>query len=124
MDDASLNDAPPFVNESTGAVTAGRLRLESDVLFWGFVSAASFSLSIYVAANLYARWHDPWMTPRLSQPMMLWRNFGGVMGRVMLLSLPFGIPLCFAASTFRKRMVAGLLTALIIVVPLILGLPV
>ncbi|QDV67172.1 hypothetical protein Poly24_08640 [Rosistilla carotiformis] len=93
-------------------------------MFWGFVAAASFALSIYVATNLNARWHDPWMTPRYSQSMMLWWRFGGVMGRVMLLTFPFGIALCFTASTPRKRLSARLLTASLVLIPLFLGLPI
>ncbi|TWU43672.1 hypothetical protein Poly51_61940 [Rubripirellula tenax] len=93
-------------------------------MFWGFVAAASFALSIYIATNLNARWHDPWLTPRHSQSMTLWWRFGGVMGRVMLLSLPFGIALCFSASTKRKRLIARLLTVTLILVPLLLGFPI
>lgn len=56
--------------------------------------------------------------------MALWWRFGGVMGRVMLLSFPFGFVLCFIASKQRKRLLAPILTATLILVPLILGLPV
>jgi hypothetical protein len=94
-----------------------------DVVFWGFVATAAFAIAIYVASNFNARWHDPWMTPRHSQSMMLWWRFGSVMGRVMLLTFPFGMTLCFSASTRRRRFFARLLTAMLLLAPLILGTP-
>lgn len=124
MADPNPYDTPRLTTESDGATLEHRPIPKGNVMFWGFVAAASFALSVYVATNLNARWHDPWMTPRSSQPMLLWWRFGGVMGRVMLLSLPFGIALCFTASTRRKRLMARLLTATLILVPFVLGFPV
>jgi len=123
LDDANPYDAPLPTIGIDGVAADDRPGPRGNAVFWGFVAAASFALSIYVATNLNARWHDPWMTPRYSQSMMLWWRFGGAMAWVIMLSLPFGIAFCFDASTRRKRLIARLLTATMVLVPLILGLP-
>ncbi|WP_404304941.1 hypothetical protein [Neorhodopirellula lusitana] len=110
---------PPSLNQNPELSSKNK----SNAVFLGFLSAASFALFVYTASNLNARFHDPWMTPRHSPSMSLWWRFGGVMGRVMLLSLPFGALLCFTASTRRKRLAARLLTAAVVAIPVLIGFP-
>jgi hypothetical protein len=124
VDDANPYNAPQPTASSDGVVVGDRVRAKSNVMFWAFFAAASFALLIFVATNLNARYHDPWMTPRYSQSMLLWWRFGGVMGRIMLLSFPFGVALCFTASTRPKRLIARILTVTLIFIPLVLGLPI
>lgn len=124
MVDANPFDPPQHDPGSIDSHPVEQPRNGHDIIFWGFVAAAAFSLSVYIATNFYARWHDPWLTPRYSPSMMIWRQFGGVAGRVMFVATPFGFALTFLASTPRKRLIAGCLTLMFVIVPLVLGLPV
>ncbi len=73
------------------------------MLYVSYVAFATGSTGIYLIALSYAKSHDPWLTPRRTDYMMIYWDVAIPMLGLMTLLVPIGIVLLIAIPGYRRR---------------------
>lgn len=123
---ASLDGLNPYEPAATKTQAENELpqaKVSRPIALTAFIIASSFVLTAYVAANFYARSYDPWLTPRFTHYMLLWRRIGTPMLRLMMMLVPSGLFLVLFLRATRHWIVVGFLIAAMVAAPILLGIP-
>jgi len=93
------------------------------LLLCAYVTAALGSSVIYMAAFLYAYWHDPWLTPRHTLYMRVWGNVGGLFSLIVILLAVIGITILAASPHLRWNWAVWSALSVLILSLFVCGLP-
>ncbi len=73
------------------------------LIYVAYLALAIGASGVYLITMCYAKSHDPWLTPRRTDYMMIYWNVAIPMLSLMTLLVPIGIVLLVAIPPYRRQ---------------------